>query len=540
MSAQRRAALLVFVVGVGLALTWNALRPAPAPAPAVVVRATAPALPPARREGERTRRELVVLGAAFTLEVAGEADRAALATAVAARRLRGFAEAPQRPTTARGPAVESPARGPDRARLLGGAARTAFDALAEGGGDIRVAVTGTSASTSTDVLALVYVRGASAVTLFHPQWPDRALAAGALTDGALAQADGAGECRRAFVVGAPEPDVALVAHDLCDGPVRAGLARLPAGVEALVVDRDGGEHRTPGWPGRLCPAAPAVAETPAVSPPCGAPPCLLPSGVPVAGDAPPPPDRTTPPTTPAVGAQRPEAGALVRVEAGPFRTGDDRAADTLAAFRIDRTEVTNAAYGRFLESTRDDPHAHCHPAEPADKDHTPRYWREYRAALFRDSPAARVAPFDAGTFRRPGDPVVGVDWWDAYAFARWAGKRLPTRREHEKAARGADGRRWPWGDAWDWRRANTGGEKWGERDGYTYAAPADSFAGGAAPSGALHLAGNVAEWTEEGFVAGGSAVSPPSGVRGGAGQYRAPDFRAFDLGFRCATDAEGT
>jgi formylglycine-generating enzyme required for sulfatase activity len=230
----------------------------------------------------------------------------------------------------------------------------------------------------------------------------------------------------------------------------------------------------------------------------------------------------------------------VRVPGGPFRTGDERAPDALPAFRVDRTEVTNAAYARFLEAAAAT-HAHCHPDEPADKDHTPRYWREFRSPLFRASPAARVAPFDADTFRHPDRPVVGVDWWDAYAFARWAGKRLPTRREHEKAARGADGRRWPWGDHWDFGRANTGGEKWGERDGFTYAAPADSFPGGASPAGALHLAGNVAEWTDEGFVAGGSAVSPPSGVRGGAGHYREPGFRAFDLGFRCAADdAEGT
>ncbi|MEZ6077813.1 MAG: SUMF1/EgtB/PvdO family nonheme iron enzyme [Pirellulaceae bacterium] len=81
--------------------------------------------------------------------------------------------------------------------------------------------------------------------------------------------------------------------------------------------------------------------------------------------------------------------------------------------------------------------------------------------------------------------------------------------------------------------ANTGGEKWSEHDGHVYAAPAVSFEQSAAESGCLNMAGNVAEWTAEGFVAGGSSNNNPTQVRLCGRSAARPDFRAFDVGFRC-------
>ncbi|MCE9583408.1 MAG: formylglycine-generating enzyme family protein [Planctomycetes bacterium] len=222
---------------------------------------------------------------------------------------------------------------------------------------------------------------------------------------------------------------------------------------------------------------------------------------------------------------------------------------SVKAFAIDRYEVTNAQYRRFLEAVgKTGDHSRCDPREPKGKDHTPRYWREFNP-LLKDPEYAATAPFSAATFTDDAKPVVGVDWFDAAAYAGWAGKRLPTEAEWELAARGNDGRRWPWGNDWKWGLANTGGEKLGadvhaggrEKDGWIYPAPVGTFPGGRSPFGCDDMAGNASEWCSDAYgnervVRGGSSRSAPSSARCASRFHYEPEFRTFTLGFRCAKD----
>jgi formylglycine-generating enzyme required for sulfatase activity len=150
-----------------------------------------------------------------------------------------------------------------------------------------------------------------------------------------------------------------------------------------------------------------------------------------------------------------KGGEMVLVEAGGFLIGEAKQPDTLPAFYIDKTEVSNAAYAQFCQET-----GHALPAGfAADR-------RDY--------------------------PVVNVLILDARAFAQWAGKRLPKGREWEKAARGTDGRLYPWGNEADTARANVGSGK---------LLPVSDLPNGASPCGALNLSGNVWELVDQ--------VSPP-------------------------------
>jgi serine/threonine-protein kinase len=217
------------------------------------------------------------------------------------------------------------------------------------------------------------------------------------------------------------------------------------------------------------------------------------------------------------GAPRPDR---VLVAAGPSKQGSTKGDDderpertvVVKAFAIDRTEVTRARYAACVAARK------CKPVPPP--------------------PAAAGAP--------DGElPVTDVSWADAQAYCRFAGGRLPTEAEWEKAARGPDGREYPWGAELDCTRAN-----WGNFDGEGPCAGKNpgrpvrvgSYPTGASVYGALDLGGNVWEWVADKYedepsrrvVRGGSCCSFFVGPRAANRNAWAPDHRDADLGFRCA------
>lgn len=129
-----------------------------------------------------------------------------------------------------------------------------------------------------------------------------------------------------------------------------------------------------------------------------------------------------------------------------------------SAYFIDKYEVSNAQYKEFMTATH----------RPA-----PKFWNDNR-------------------FNQPGQPVVGISWDDAVAYATWKGNRLPTEAEWEKAARGKDGLMYPWGNKVDKISAANLANIRGKRG--NTPAPVDSYAAGASPYSILNMAGNVAEW----------------------------------------------
>ena len=195
---------------------------------------------------------------------------------------------------------------------------------------------------------------------------------------------------------------------------------------------------------------------------------------------------------------------MVRVPAGEFiyQSGEKV---NLPDFWIDEHEVTIYEYKKFLDFLEANPgeaEKLAHPDMPKGKSHVPLDWADnkeintwgfYRGAL--NGEWKRSFPITVD------HPVFNVDWFDAYAYAKWKGRRLPTEQEWEKAARGTDGRKFPWGNDEDPKRANTGADlksnpkEGGEIDGHRRWARADEPKGDTSPYGAHGMAGNASEWT---------------------------------------------
>ena len=222
-------------------------------------------------------------------------------------------------------------------------------------------------------------------------------------------------------------------------------------------------------------------------------------------------------------AENPAAMEMVSVPAGEFQMGsdagqiDEKPAHTvsLGAYWIDKTEVTNAEYVQCV----------------ADGKCKPSYYANDRK------------------LNAENQPVVGVDWNMANAYCEWAGRRLPSEAEWEKAARGTDGRTYPWGN----QEPDNSLLNYNENEGKT--TQVGKYPQGASPYGALDMAGNVWEWVNDWYGDYPSGIQnnptgPSTGqyrmLRGGSWDYTvlnarsasrfrlSPDRRYGGYGFRCA------
>ncbi len=214
------------------------------------------------------------------------------------------------------------------------------------------------------------------------------------------------------------------------------------------------------------------------------------------------------------------------VGAGIFVYGNDPKAQ-LPTFFIDHFEVTNAEYARFLDYLQKSGDlSFDHPSQPKNKpNHIPLDWDTLSAG-------------------RPNYPVVGVDWYDAFACAQWLGKRLPSEQEWEKAARGTDGRKFPWGSTWTNGICNALPAMAARpEDMPKDVAPVGSFPRSDSPYGVSDMAGNAREWVagEEGArsenapTRGGSFLDGPLACATTERRPMRRLARDHATGFRCVT-----
>jgi formylglycine-generating enzyme required for sulfatase activity len=225
---------------------------------------------------------------------------------------------------------------------------------------------------------------------------------------------------------------------------------------------------------------------------------------------------------------------MVLIPFGEFRMGDGEHYDdpghkvVLSNYYIDKYEASNARYEAFMKGTK-----HSAPA----------YW-------------------DDNKLNKPEQPVVGVNWFDADAFCKWEGKRLPAEAEWEKAAKGPDQYHYPWGHQYDSKKSNCC-----ENIGAT--TPVDSYPEGVSGYGVYNMAGNVYEWVADWYemsyyskspalnpkgpekgvkwghlgmnkvLRGGSWFAPESSQHTGHRFWNKPENNSYGvgLGFRCAKSA---
>ena len=218
---------------------------------------------------------------------------------------------------------------------------------------------------------------------------------------------------------------------------------------------------------------------------------------------------------------------MVYVPPGQFIMGEKdniRIASLEKGFFIDKYPVTNAQFCAFLN-------------ERGNQEDVGKEWfnlqrssEDERCRIRKDSDSFAV---ESGF---EDHPVIYVTWYRVRAYAQWTGKRLPTEEEWEKAARGIDGRVYPWGNEFDKDKCNT------DESGIDHTTPIKKYQEGRSPYGCLDMAGNVDEWTDSWYdekkerkvLRGASWVLDRGGTRCAYRNGYFPESRFIGTGFRCA------
>jgi formylglycine-generating enzyme required for sulfatase activity len=235
----------------------------------------------------------------------------------------------------------------------------------------------------------------------------------------------------------------------------------------------------------------------------------------------------------------------------------------LDGYWIDKTEVTVGMFKRFVEETGYKTSAELKGGGKPWRDGPKEFeWPVVKGIDW-------LHPRDVDTEAENNHPVVQVSWEDAMAYAKWTGVTLPTEAQWEKAARGPDSRKFPWGNEFNGTYLNYGDfmcpvKRWRDtefNDGYAFTAPVGNYPDGASPYGVLDMSGNVWEWVfdwyDEDYYENSpyrNPQGPESGsvrsMRGGSWydgsptdwvscvirHQNPPDDRYEDVGFRCASN----
>jgi len=290
---------------------------------------------------------------------------------------------------------------------------------------------------------------------------------------------------------------------------------------------------------------------------CAAP---QPTSTPLPTATPPPPSPTPPPALGDVQTRPADNMVMVYVPGGEFQMGSTDAevaaaielchkyytscnptwyereqpdhAVTLSGFWMDQTEVTNVQYATFLN-------------DKGNQEEDGSQWLEEGASALIEQIGGEYQPKSGYA----DHPVIEVTWYGAAAYCEWAGGRLPTEAEWEYAARGPEGRRFPWGDEFDGTRLNycdvncefefadTAFD-----DGYRETAPVGSYPAGASWCGALDMAGNALEWVSDwyGQYPSEPQLNPSGPATGGTRGLRSGSCDVAQTELRCAYRSRGT